>query len=202
MLYFPLRKIKRKEMTNMKNTKKLIFSALFSALTFVATYVIKLPTPTMGYIHPGDAIVLLSGVLLGPIYGGLAAGFGSLLADLLGGYFTYAPATFVIKALTAVIATFLYKEFQVFWKEGRKNISFIIAGVVGESFMVIGYFLYEIFLLGILSGGLNSASISAGIVAAASGIVFNIVQGSFGVILGAVLRPILDPILKKNLYSN
>lgn len=186
----------------MKNTKKIIFSALLSALTFVATFVIKLPTPTLGYIHPGDAVVLLSGVLLGPVYGGLAAGFGSLFADIIGGYFTYAPATFVIKTLTAVIAAFLYKEFQKFWKSKRKTASFILSGVFGEAFMIIGYFLYEIFLLGILSGGLNSASISAGIVAAASGIIFNIVQGSFGVILGAVLRPILNPILEKNLYSN
>lgn len=186
----------------MKHTKKLIFTALLSALTFVATFVIKLPTPTMGYIHPGDAVVLICGTLLGPVYGGFAAGFGSMLADLVSGYFTYAPATFVIKTLTAVIAAFLYKEFQKFWNEKKKTASFIISGVFGEAFMVIGYFLYEIFLLGILSGGLNSASVSAGIVAAASGIVFNIVQGSFGVILGAVLRPILDPILKKNLYSN
>ena len=186
----------------MKNTKKLIFSALLSALTFVATYVIKLPTPTFGYIHPGDAIVLLSGILLGPLYGSLAAGFGSMLADLLGGYLTYAPATFVIKALTALIAAFLYEEFQKFWKEEKKNSSFLISGTVGELFMVIGYFLYEIFLLGILSGGLNSASVSAGIVAAASGIVFNIVQGFFGVVLGAVLRPILTSILNKTLYSN
>ena len=184
----------------MKNTKKLIFSALLSALTFVATYVIKLPTPTFGYIHPGDAIVLLSGILLGPLYGSLAAGFGSMLADLLGGYLTYAPATFVIKALTALIAAFLYEEFQKFWKEEKKNASFLISGTVGELFMVLGYFLYEIFLLGILSGGLNSASVSAGIVAAAPGIVFNIVQGFFGVVLGAVLRPILTSILNKTLY--
>ena len=111
----------------MKHTKKLIFTALLSALTFVATFVIKLPTPTMGYIHPGDAVVLICGTLLGPVYGGFAAGFGSMLADLVGGYFTYAPATFVIKALTAVIAAFLYKEFQKFWNEKKKTASFIIS---------------------------------------------------------------------------
>ena len=32
-------------------TKKLIFAALFAALTCVATMIIKVPTPTMGYIH-------------------------------------------------------------------------------------------------------------------------------------------------------
>ena len=36
-------------------TKKLVMAALFAALTYVATSVIKIPTPgTGGYIHPGD----------------------------------------------------------------------------------------------------------------------------------------------------
>ena len=58
-------------------TKNIIFTALFAALTCVATMIIKLPTPTMGYIHPGDAIVLLSGLLLGPWYGSFAAGLAA-----------------------------------------------------------------------------------------------------------------------------
>ena len=46
-------------------TKKLVLSALFMALTCVATMSIRIPTPgTGGYIHPGDAIVILSGALL------------------------------------------------------------------------------------------------------------------------------------------
>ena len=83
-------KIRERRGKNMK-TKKLIFAALFAALTCVATMIIKVPTPTMGYIHPGDSIVLLSGFLLGPLYGGLAAGIGSMFSDLFGGYFSYAP---------------------------------------------------------------------------------------------------------------
>ena len=46
-----------------KSLKKLVMAALFAALSCVATYIIKIPTPgTGGYIHPGDAIVILSGV--------------------------------------------------------------------------------------------------------------------------------------------
>lgn len=103
-------KIRERRGKNMK-TKKLIFAALFAALTCVATMIIKVPTPTMGYIHPGDSIVLLSGFLLGPLYGGLAAGIGSMFSDLFGGYFSYAPATFVIKMLTAVFASLVYRAF-------------------------------------------------------------------------------------------
>ena len=68
-------------------TKKLVLSALFMALTCVATMSIRIPTPgTGGYIHPGDAIVILSGALFGPVWGFLIAGIGSCLADLLDVY--------------------------------------------------------------------------------------------------------------------
>ena len=35
----------------MKNTKKLVIGALMAALTCIATMIIKIPTPTLGYIH-------------------------------------------------------------------------------------------------------------------------------------------------------
>ena len=57
------------------NLKKIIMTALFAALACVATMSIRIPTPgTGGYIHPGDAIVILAGIILGPVYGMLAGG--------------------------------------------------------------------------------------------------------------------------------
>ena len=87
----------------MKNnrTRLIVLSALFAALACVATMVIRIPSPFKGYLNLGDSVVLLSGWLLPPVYGALAAGLGSALADLFSGYVTYAPATFVIKALMA-----------------------------------------------------------------------------------------------------
>lgn len=177
-------------------TRKIIFTALFAALSCVATMVIKLPTPTMGYIHPGDAVVLLSGLLLGPIYGGLAAGIGSMFADIFSGYLAYAPATFVIKALTAVIAAYCAKLFNKLFAAEKKRFSMaaiLLSGCLGEAFMVLGYFIFEIFLLAASTGdGLSSASLTAGITASASGIPFNIVQGIFGVIIAAIVYPIIE----------
>ena len=44
------------------NLKKIVMTALFAALSCVATMSIHIPTPgTGGYIHPGDAVVILSG---------------------------------------------------------------------------------------------------------------------------------------------
>ena len=84
-------------------TRTVILAALLAAFTTVATMIIKIPTPTMGYIHLGDGLVLLCGILLGPGVGAAAAGIGSMFADVFSGYMSYAPATLIIKALTAFV---------------------------------------------------------------------------------------------------
>lgn len=72
-------------MTSQSKTTKLVFAALFAALTTVATMFIHYTT-LKGYIHLGDCMVLLSGFLLGPVYGAAAGGIGSMLADVFSGY--------------------------------------------------------------------------------------------------------------------
>ena len=71
-----------------KKTKKMILTALMAAFTCIATMIIKIPTPTLGYIHLGDGLVLLCGFMLGPAPGALAAGTGSMFADIFSGYRT------------------------------------------------------------------------------------------------------------------
>ena len=187
----------QEEVINMETTqtRKIVLCALLSALTFVGTSIIRIPTPTTGYIHPGDSFVLLSGLLLGPLWGGLAAGVGSMLSDLLGGYLVYAPATFAIKTMVAVICA---QIFQALIK--RKVFSYdlpglVPAGIVAEIFMVTGYFIFEIFLLAVL----NQTDITSGLIAAAAGVVPNLIQGLFGVILSVVLYPILKKALERTL---
>ncbi len=169
------------------HTKKLIISALFAALTCVGTMIIKVPTPTQGYIHPGDGFVLLSGLILGPIWGGLAAGIGSALSDLFGGYLIYVPATFVIKALTAIVAYAAYKVITKIIISKTNMPQLIISGIAGEAVMVAGYFTFEIFMLAFVNG----SSFAAGAVASVAGIIPNIIQGIFGVIIATVLHPLI-----------
>jgi len=83
-------------------TKRMVYTALMTALVFVSTYAIQIRVPfTGGYIHLGDSMVFLSGLLLGPLFGAFAAGVGSAFADLLGGYTMWIIPTFLIKALMA-----------------------------------------------------------------------------------------------------
>jgi len=81
---------------------KMVYTALMTALVFVTTFSIIIPVPfTSGYVHPGDMMVFLSGLLLGPIYGAFAAGVGSALSDLLAGYTFWVIPTLIIKSLMA-----------------------------------------------------------------------------------------------------
>lgn len=86
------------------NILRMVYTSLMISLVFISTYAIKVPVPfTNGYIHPGDSMVFLSGVLLGPIYGALAAGIGSALSDLIAGYTFWVIPTLIIKALMGYI---------------------------------------------------------------------------------------------------
>lgn len=116
----------------MKNTKKLVFTALLCSLTCIATMVIKIPTPTMGYIHPGDAVVLLCAFLLDPLPGALAAGIGSALSDLFSGYLSYIPATFMIKTVTALLAALIVSAARK-KKRQREILAVVTGGIVGEA---------------------------------------------------------------------
>ena len=157
------------------NLKKLILAALFAALSCVATMSIRIPTPgTSGYIHPGDAIVILSGVILGPVWGFLAGGIGSALSDLIGGYFIYVPITFVIKGLVALAAGLLYQK--VGKNQKSRYIAVILGGVADVILVAGGYFVCEFFIYG------------AG---AAASIPANIIQGVGGLVISCILYPIL-----------
>ena len=151
-------------------TKKIVFSALLAALACVATMIIKIPTPLGGYIHAGDAVVVLAGFLLGPVWGALAAGLGSCLADVIAGYVLYAPGTFVIKAVVALLAGWIIGT-KLIKNEFAKA---LVAGIIGGIVMVGGYMLYEAVFMGFGVG-------------AAANIPMNCIQGAFGAVAGAAL---------------
>ena len=67
-------------------TKRIVIAALMAALTTVGSGLrIKLPVSVMGTtaFHLGNIFCALSGILLGPGLGGLAAGMGSMIYDMM-----------------------------------------------------------------------------------------------------------------------
>lgn len=158
--------------------KKLVLSAMFAALCYVMTRVIQVPSPMQGYVNLGDCAVLLSAWILGPVYGGISAGIGSMLADLLSGYGHYAPGTLIIKAGMAVAAALLFRALSR-PHFINKLAAQVVSGIAAEAIMVAGYFCYASLWLG---KGL----------AAATSIPGNIVQGCFGLVAAALVYSLLD----------
>lgn len=150
-------------------TKKLVISSLFAALTFVATMIIQIKLTANGFVNIGDCMVVCCGIFLGPVYGMLAAGIGSMLADVIGGYFIYAPATLIIKSLMAFFTAITFKKITKI----NDIVAVGICALIAELIMILGYFLYEIPLYGIVS--------------AVAGMPGNLMQAGFGFVCSIVL---------------
>ena len=157
------------------NTQKIVITSMLAALCCVATMLIKIPSPLKGYINFGDCVVLLSGWLLPPVYGFAAAGIGSALADLFAGYVIYAPATFIIKGIMAIIAHFCFAGMHN--KLGNTP-SRIIGGALAEIEMILGYFVFEGFMYGFAPSVVNIPA--------------NGVQGIAGLVIGLILVKIFE----------
>ena len=156
-------------------TQKIILASMMTAVVCVTTMIIKIPSPLKGYMNLGDSTVLLCGWMLPPVYGFLAAGIGSALADFFSGYAIFIPATFIIKGLMALAAYFVFK-FML--KRTGRTFSRISAGIVAELIMAVGYLSYESLLYGF---GASVVNIPA-----------NIIQGVAGLVLGTLLAGIFE----------
>ena len=160
--------------------RKIVIASMLAALACVATMIIKIPSPLKGYLNLGDCVVLLAGWMLSPMYGFLAAGLGSALADVFSGYMVYAPATFVIKGAMALIA---FYGFKLLSKKIGNLPARIITGIVAEVIMILGYFVFEGALYGF---GPSVVNIPA-----------NAVQAAAGLILGCILVKVFE---KANIF--
>lgn len=149
----------------------LVLAGLFAAIITVSTMMIRIPTPTKGYINLGDCFVNIAGWLLGPLYGGAAAGIGSSLSDLFAGYTVYVIPTFIIKGLMAAAAFAVFRSLR---KRLPSLAGRVISAIAAECVMVIGYAVYESILY-------SSAA------TALTGVAGNIVQGIGGVLFGVLL---------------
>jgi len=148
---------------------------MLAALVCVATMVIKIPSPLSGYLNLGDCIVLLSGWLMPPLYGFMAAAVGSALADLLSGFIVYVPVTFFIKGTMALTA---YYGGRLVSKKAGGLLPRILSGIAAEVFMILGYFVFEGILYGFGASAVN--------------IPMNAMQGAVGLVLGILLTKIFE----------
>ena len=167
--------------TNSK-TFRLVLTALMMCLIMVAILFIRVPIPfTQGYVHLGDAMIFLAVLVLGWKYGAVAAALGGMLGDIVGGFAAWAPWTFAIKGIMALILGLIIAKASK--KEDISYKKFMLAEILGMIaagiFMVAGYYVAE----GIMYGNW---------VAPALGVPLNIGHFVVGIILATVIAAALS----------
>jgi len=123
---------------------RIVFTGVMAAIICVIT-TFRIPLG-QSKVHFANSMCLLSGLLLGPVWGGTAAGLGSAIYDvLLGGYsFFDALITFVSKFAMAWVTGILYQKWvlkkeEKSWKENL--LPLIISCVLGALTYVALYML-------------------------------------------------------------
>ncbi|MBQ8577222.1 MAG: ECF transporter S component [Clostridia bacterium] len=148
-------------------TNLLCKTAVVAALVCAGTF-LSVPLP-IGYFNLGDIFVLCGAWCLGPLWGAAAGGIGAMLADILMGYASYAPATLIIKAGIAAVAYAVYTALNKKNSAERNLPARILSALCGEAVMVGGYFVFEAVFMGYGTGAL--ASVPGNCLQAAAGII-------------------------------
>lgn len=132
-------------------TYNIVFIAVMAAVVCVVTF---FRFPLMGSkVHFANAMCLLSGLLFGPVGGGLAAGIGSALYDaLFGGYGVIDCAiTFVSKFLMAFICALIagrVKEEGGAVEKVRMTAACVIGALSYVALYMLKTFVYQRFVYG------------------------------------------------------
>ncbi len=122
---------------------RIVFTGVMAAIICVIT-TFRIPL-CPSKVHFANSLCLLAGLLLGPVWGGTAAGLGSAIYDvLLGGYTYEAVITFISKFAMAWVTGILYQKWvlskgEKSWKENL--LPLIISCVLGALTYVALYML-------------------------------------------------------------
>ena len=154
-------------------TQELVFTALMTALVFVATYLPHIPIP-LGYAHLGDAVIFLLAFLAPRRTTLFAACIGSALADLLGGFALWIVPTLVIKFVMA----------EIVCRIGRRGNE-----IAPRSGIIVALFLASLWMAAAytLAGAVLYASLPAAL-ASAPGL---LMEGAVNSIITFLLLPVL-----------
>jgi uncharacterized membrane protein len=173
------------------SVRQIAFIGLMAALVYAVSAIPSFPIPLpIGEtrIHPGNAICLLSGMLLGPFAGGMAAGIGSMFFDLTNpAYIASAPFTLVFKFMMAFVCAWIVRG-------GKEKVwSLIVGAVVGAATYMALYlgkgFVENYF---VLQQPLEASLIILGTKAMASS-----VNAVLAVVLSVPLHLLMKPLLKR-----
>lgn len=154
------------------NLKKLVITAVFTALITTLTY-FMVPIAG-GYIHLGDSMIYACAWAVGGVPAAIASAIGSCIADVLVGYPQYAIASLVIKFIMCYVCYIIMKVFS--YRMGTNILAMVVASII----MAAGYCAYEYYLTGY-----------GGMVAVIYG---NLIQALAGVCIGSIIINTLNKV--------
>ncbi len=137
----------------MNKTQKGVLTISFTAMMAAMVYVVTLfRFPLLGSkVHFANAVCLVSGMLLGPVTGGVAAGLGSALYDALaGGYdFVNVLITFVSKfAMAFVCGAIAHRRHSRKGRVDRTVLACALGAVTYVLLYMLKTFVYNRFVYG------------------------------------------------------
>ena len=166
-------------------TKQIVLVALLAAMTCAGSYLrIKVPSVVgTSAFHLGNILCALSGILLGPWLGGLAAGLGSAIYDMLDPvYISECWLTFLMKGAYGLVAGYVIRFGGNRWGYGKAT----IAAVAGAVTYALLYLSKTFFYGGMLMHGLSADAAWATVIGKFPPTIFNAVVAIVGAPLLAV----------------
>ena len=184
-------------------TKKIVLTALLAALTVAGSAIrVTLPIDIGGNtsFHLGNIMCALAGLLLGPWYGALAAGIGSMIYDFTNPlYIAESWITLLTKGAYGLVAGLVFlaasKLFQK--QEGAVWASYVKAALATTAGAVTYAVLYLLksYIKGIVVSGLTHDAAMLALAAKLPATIFN---GVVAIIFAPILIVAIKAALKKN----
>ncbi len=166
--------------------RNMAVTGLLSAIVFVFSWV-QIPIGDVARIHLGNVFCALSGLLFGPLTGGLAAGFGSMLFDFTNpAYIAESWITFITKFCLGFVAGLVAH----LGKDKKTYIAKDILAAFAGSFTYVLLYLLKSFIMmyyieGQAIGAINVQLITKGLTSATNAVLAVV----FSVMLAVMVRP-------------
>ena len=169
--------------TSLQKTSVTVLTAMMMCIIMVAIFVFRIPIPfTQGYVNLSDGIIFITIFILDKKHSVAAASLGSMMGDVLGGFAMWAPWTFFIKGIMALITVLVLDAFAgKRLSAGKRMAARIFAMTCGGMFMVFGYFIAEKVMYGTWA-------------VAALGVPWNIGQFAVGIELALAITSALNKV--------
>lgn len=176
-------------------TKKMVLTGLLAALVVVGSALrVTIPIDVGGTtsFHLGNIMCALSGILLGPWLGGLAAGLGSMIYDLFNPlYISECWITFLTKGAYGLVAGLVIRCCKKEWNHGWAALA-TAAGAVAYALL---YLAKSYFYSGLLIKGLTPEAAMVSLVGKLPATVFN-------ALVAYIFAPMLAVAIRKALKEN